>query len=415
MTRDIIYQIFPDRFCDGNESNNPQNSKKWNSPVDRECFMGGDLEGIISKLDYIKALGATAIYLNPIFQSPSNHKYDTSDYFKIDDSFGTVKDFENLVTECHKKNIKIIIDGVFNHTSTEFFAFKDILINQEKSKYINWYHILNYPVVVTTPPPYKACGGASFLPKLNTKNLEVQNYIISIVKFWEGKGIDGIRFDVPFEIEPSLLKRIREETKLYLIGEIWGYGGDYVPRYFDGVTNYLLRDLIKKAVVNQCITSKMFVDEWNTIYSMYGDNINSMVNLAGSHDTERIYTLCENNINKEKIFYAFLFSLPGIPLIYYGDEIGLKGENDPYCRGCMDWDKYNWNKEIYNNIKELANINNTNEVFKDGKVKLTSLGERVLIITRYDNKKSISVIINFGFQSEIINGSVIEPMSFKFI
>lgn len=411
MIGSVIYQIFTERFCNGDKSNDPRDVKVWGSDVDRDCFMGGDLKGIIEKLDYIKDLGADTIYLNPIFQSLSNHKYDTSDYYKIDSCFGTLQDFETLILESHKRSIKIIIDGVFNHTSTEFFAFKDILINQEKSKYTSWYDIFEYPVDIKNNPPYRACGGASFLPKLNTNNIEVQDYIINVIKYWEGKGIDGIRLDVPFEIHYSLLERIRRETQLYLLGEIWGYGKAYVPKYFNGITNYTLRDLIKKAVVDQCISTEIFIDEWKNIEEMYKDNLDYNVNLAGSHDTKRIYNFCNGELNKEKLFYTFLFLLPGIPLIYYGDEIGMKGENDPYCRGCMDWNMENWNQEIYTHIKKLIALRNKFDVLKSGKVKIKGFNERTLILTRYNDLQSISFIINFGFQSEIVNGVVVEPMT----
>lgn len=409
----VIYQIFPDRFFNSNEDNERTSTNLWGSEVDRDCFMGGNIQGIVERLDYIKDIGATAIYLNPIFQSPSNHKYDTENYYKIDKSFGTLQDFDNLINQCHSRDIKLIIDGVFNHTSTEFFAFKDILINQEKSKYISWYDISSYPVVVKEKPPYRACGGAAFLPKLNTSNVEVQEYIINVIKYWEGKGIDGIRLDVPFEIHNTLLNRIRKETDLFIFGEVWGYGGEFVPQYFNGVTNYLLRDLVIKAVINQCITSKMFIDEWNTIEQLYKDNINYVINLAGSHDTKRIYNLCDGNIQKEKVFYAFLFLLPGIPLVYYGDEIGLKGENDPYCRGCMEWDKSKWNKDLLKYIKELIYLRKNNSVLIDGETDLSSFNDRVIIIKRYNSNKCIEAIINFGFQPEVVNGIMVEPMCLK--
>lgn len=411
----IIYQIFPDRFCNGDINNDPLNTKVWGSKVDSDSFMGGDIKGIVEKLDYIKELGISCIYLNPIFKSPSNHKYDTSDYFAIDPSFGNLYDFEILISECHKKDIFVIIDGVFNHTSTDFFAFKDVLLNQQQSKYKNWYDVFEYPVTIKENPQYKACGGAAFLPKLNTENKEVQDYIIKVIKYWEGKGIDGIRLDVPFEIHSSLLERIRKETNIYILGEIWGYGGDFVPRYFNGVTNYLLRELIRKAIVNQCITSSMFVEEWNTIEKLYGEYIYYSVNLAGSHDTERIYTLCNGNINKEKLFYTLLFLLPGIPLIYYGDEIGLEGENDPYCRGCMNWNEETWNKDIYYHVKELVLMRNTHKVLSNGKTNFICVTDRSLILRRYDSKSSVEAYINFGFQTENINGIQVPPMDCKFL
>ncbi|MFA9396766.1 MAG: glycoside hydrolase family 13 protein [Clostridiaceae bacterium] len=412
MKNEVIYQIFPERFCNGNKNNDPPITSSWNSPVSKNCFMGGDLEGITKKIDYIVDLGITSIYLNPIFQSPSNHKYDTSDYYKIDSHLGSLEDFTLLIELCHDKNIKIIIDGVFNHTSTDFFAFKDILVNQNNSKYVNWYEISEYPVTIKENPPYTACGGAEYLPKLNTKNKEVQCYIIDVIKYWESIGIDGIRLDVPFEIHPSLLTKIRKETKLFLIGEIWGYDGETIPKYFNSVTNYGLRDLIKKAVINQCITSSMFINEWDFINKTYKENVLNLLNLAGSHDTKRIYNLCNGNIKKEKLFYLFLFIMPGIPLIYYGDEIGLQGENDPYCRGCMDWNEKNWNMNIYDFINKLIKMRKEFDVLVDGNLRLTPLSERTIKIERYKDFKKIIFYINFGFQDATINKIIIPSMDY---
>lgn len=415
MKQEIIYQIFPDRFYNGNMKNDPKGTYLWNSSIDRNCFMGGDIEGIIKKLEYISELGFTAIYLNPIFQSPSNHKYDISDYYKIDSSFGSLNDFKILIEESHKKNIKIIIDGVFNHTSTDFFAFKDILENQRQSKYLNWYNIFDYPVIIKDEPSYKACGGAANLPKLNTANEEVQNYIIKVIKYWESMGIDGIRLDVPFEINPSLLLKIRKETSLFIIGEIWGYGGEYVPQYFNSLTNYVLRHLIKEAVVDQCITSKMFSIEWKLIEDSYKENIYNLINLVGSHDTKRIYNLCNGDLKKESLFYLIIFMMPGIPMIYYGDEIGLVGENDPYCRGCMDWNSKNWNYEIYNHIKYLIAMRKNHSALTNGKLRLLYPNDRTMIIERYNDSEKLTCYVNFGFQSDEVDGVRIEAMDYKLI
>ncbi|MDI6602339.1 MAG: glycoside hydrolase family 13 protein [Thermoanaerobacteraceae bacterium] len=415
MTGEIIYQIFPDRFYNGNKENDPPNTRPWGGPIDSECFMGGDIEGIIQKLDYLSWLGITAIYLNPIFLSPTNHKYNVTDYYKIDSSLGNPDDFKRLIRECHSRGIAVIIDGVFNHTGTEFFAFRDILVNQEKSRYKDWYDIYGFPVVVKDPPNYKACGGVSYLPKLNTANPEVQNYIIDVIKYWEGFGIDGIRLDVAFEIDPSLLKKIRESTKLFLIGEVWGCGGRFVPEYFNGLTNYLLRDLIIKAVVNQCIDSLMFRDEWELIAGMYGDNINCMINLAGSHDTARIYTLCKGDIRKVNLVFALLFLLPGIPMIYYGDEIGMEGENDPYCRGAMIWDSSLWHREIQDNIRYLIGLRKRFPSLEYGKIRFTNCIDRAMSFERVYGDEKIKLVVNFGFQPISIDSYKLDELSFKII
>lgn len=415
MIGEVLYQIFPDRFYNGDTRNDPLDVVSWGSSVSRDCFMGGDIAGIIKKLGYIADLGATAIYLNPIFQSKSNHKYDIDDYYKIDMTFGNLDDFMKLIEKSHEKGIRIIIDGVFNHTGTDFFAFKDILVNQQESKYINWYDVFSYPVQIGDNPSYRACGGAYFLPKLNTSNPEVQDYMIKVIKYWEGMGIDGIRLDVPFEIHLSMLEKIRKSTNIFLVGEIWGYGSKYVPKYFDGITNYMLRDIIIKAVINQCIDGQMFVEAYNILKDMYKANIHSMVNLAGSHDTERIFTLCRGDLRKLKLFYSLLFLLPGIPLIYYGDEIGMEGENDPYCRSSFDWNEENWNMEIYSHIKKMINLRKISKVLKQGNVRFLECFDRVILFERYDDQDTLKIVVNFGFQNERIHDNIIYPMEYKIL
>ncbi|SKA87991.1 Glycosidase [Caloramator quimbayensis] len=413
MTDEIIYQIFPDRFYNGDRNNDPKGVQPWNNNVDRDSFLGGDLKGILDKLSYLEELGTTVIYLNPIFQSPSNHKYDTENYFKIDENFGDNEMFKNFVKECHKRNIKVIIDGVFNHTGTKFFAFKDLLEKQQFSCYKNWYDVFSFPVNEQGEVSYRACGGAAFLPKLNTENKEVQDYIIKVIKYWESYGIDGLRLDVPFEMHISMLKRIRECTDLFIIGEIWGLGGRYVPKYFDSVTNYYFRELIRKAVANQCLDGAMFIDEWNIIENQYGKHIYNQINLAGSHDTERISTLCGKNTKKINLFFALLFLLPGIPLIYYGDEIGMEGSNDPYCRGGMEWDKEKWNYEILNNIKKLIKLRKEHIELRRGKLKFVSSKDRMICFERCYENSIIKVFVNFGFQKDCIEGKILEPLSYE--
>ncbi|WP_244835013.1 glycoside hydrolase family 13 protein [Clostridium sp. BJN0001] len=413
MNSEIIYQIFPDRFNKSKEKDNVKGLKKWGSEVDSNCVMGGDLKGIIEKLDYLSTLEITAIYLNPIFKSYSNHKYDTVDYYEIDASFGNLDDFKELIKKAHEKNIKIIIDGVFNHTNPDFFAFKDILKNQEKSKYKDWYEIFSYPVKVTNNPNYRTFGGCSNMPRLNTKNPEVQKYIVDVVKYWESMGIDGLRLDVPYYIDDSLLEKIRECTKLYIVGEIWGCGKKFVPKYFDGVMNYSFRDLIYKAVKRQSIDASIFIDEWKFIENTYKENIHCCFNMSGSHDTERIFNYCNCDIKKEKLFYAFLFLFPGMPLIYYGDEIGLKGGDDPYCRGTMEWDQTKWDYDIHNFLKDLIQLRNNSEALQKGSINFIACKEMMFEFERVYKDKKVTVFINFGPQKQSLNGVELDSTSFK--
>lgn len=415
MKGEIVYQIFPERFSKSQRNAGRQDLREWGSEVDGKCFMGGDLQGIIDKIDYISELGADVIYLNPIFESPSNHKYDTIDYYKIDSSFGDLEDFKKLISVCHKNNIKLIIDGVFNHTNPGFFAFKDILKNGENSKYKDWYTIFDYPVEVSSEPNYRSFCGVSDMPQLNGVNTEVQKYITGVVKYWEGFGIDGLRLDVPYFIDAAMLEKIRKSTDLYIVAEIWGLGRKFVPKYFDGVMNYSFRDLVKRAVVNRAIEASIFIDEWNYIEETYGENIHSCFNMSGSHDTERIYNYCSGDIEKEKMFYAFLFLFPGMPLVYYGDEIGMKGENDPYCRRCMEWDSSKWNRNIFNYIKELIKLRKSNIALQKGSINFTGYKGCMLAFERIYEDKKTKVYINFGRDPETIDGVMLEGLKFRVI
>lgn len=415
MKGEIVYQIFPDRFNRSEKNNKLGGLKPWGSEVDGKCLMGGDLQGIINKIDYISELGVDAIYLNPIFESPSNHKYDTVDYYKINSTFGDLEDFKKLIEACHKNNIKVIIDGVFNHTNPGFFAFKDIMEKGEKSKYRDWYTIFKYPVEVTASPNYRSFCGVSDMPQLNGANKEVQRYITDVVKYWEGFGIDGIRLDVPYFIDDAMLQEIRKCTDLYIVGEIWGLGKKFVPKYFDGVMNYSFRDLVKRAVVNRAIEASIFIDEWKYIEETYGENIHCCFNMSGSHDTERIYNYCNEDIEKEKMFYAFLFLFPGMPLVYYGDEIGMKGGNDPFCRGTMEWDSSKWDREIFDYIKSLIELRKNNAALQKGSIKFTAYKGMMIAFERIYEDKKVKVYINFGSEPQTLDGVLLDGLKFKVI
>lgn len=415
MKGKIVYQIFPDRFNKSSSSETLDGISPWGSEVTPHCFMGGDLQGITNKVPYLSELGVEVLYLNPIFQSPTNHKYDTVDYYKIDPSFGSLEDFKKLLTVCHQYNISVIIDGVFNHTNPGFFAFKDIMEKGEASQYKDWYTIFNYPVEVTSNPNYRSFCGVSTMPQLNGANREVQKYITDVIRYWESLGIDGLRLDVPYFIDDSMLEEIRKSTSLYIVGEIWGLGRKFVPKYFDGIMNYSFRDLLKRAVVNRAIEASIFIDEWNYIEETYGENIHYCFSMSGSHDTERFFNYCGGDIEKEKLFYAFLFLFPGMPLVYYGDEIGMAGGNDPYCRGTMEWDSSKWNRELYDYIKGLITLRKNSKALQLGSISFTGYKGCMLAFERIFGKEKVKIYINFGSEPQIIDGLELEGYSFRII
>ena len=254
----IFYQIFPDRFENGDCSNDPVNVQPWNAPPTGEQFKGGDLRGIIQRLDYLLDLGINAIYLNPIFQATSNHRYNTTDYYKIDPKLGDLSDFRALLDVAHRNGVRVILDGVFNHCGRGFFAFVDLLENQANSPYRNWFHPLAFPLDGYSPgdaKDYLAWWGFKSLPKFNTNEPAVRRYIFDVARYWIEQGADGWRLDVPNEIDDDsfwaefrhVVKSVNQDA--YLVGEIWTADPRWVGEgHFDGMMNYPFRGLFAASI-----------------------------------------------------------------------------------------------------------------------------------------------------------------------
>ncbi len=321
---------------------------------------GGDLRGVIEKLSYLKELGVNLIYLTPVFKSTTNHKYNTRDYFDIDPQFGTINEARELVEKAHNNGIKIIFDAVFNHSGSDFFAFKDLIKNQQQSKYKDWYFIDSWPVSQAKDKYYTFANGCENMPKLNTNNEEVIQYFCKICEDWiRDYDIDGIRFDVGNEVSHRFLKRIREHLKkikpdIYLLGEIWHDASQWLlGDEYDSVMNYPLLSGIHDFFLDQTMKKEEFEYMVNRCYTMYmQQNNNVLFNLLDSHDTERLI----NRLHNLDIFYqqlAILFTLPGSPCIYYGTEIAMEGAHDPDCRRCMPWSEI----ESDENQERIGTIN----------------------------------------------------------
>jgi cyclomaltodextrinase len=361
-----FYQIFPDRFSNGDTSNNLAGVDKWGSAPNIWNFQGGNLRGIIQHFDYLLDLGITAIYLNPIFHSPSNHRYNTTDYYKIDPRLGTMLDFHALIDLAHRNNVHVVLDGVFNHCSRGFFAFNDVLENGEFSVYKDWFHIHRFPLDAYSPGDainYDGWWMLKSLPKFNTNNPEVRNYILGVARYWIERGIDGWRLDVPNEInDDSFWAEFRQVVKsanrdACLIGEIWTSDPRWAnDTHFDGLMHYPVRDALL-ACFNNKNTITQFADTVEGLFEIYPrENIFSMYVTLGSHDTERVYTMLGGNLNKAKLAFQFLFAYPGAPAIYYGDEIGLEGGKDPDCRRAFPWDPADWKGDLHPWIQSLIAI-----------------------------------------------------------
>lgn len=368
----IYYQIFPERYFNGDVRNDHENSEKWGTPPTRDNYMGGDLTGIINKIPYLKKLGIECIYLNPIFEGDFNHKYATTDYFRIDPIFGTNEDFRNLVGQCHKQNIRIILDGVFNHTGIHFPFFQDIIKKQEQSKYKDWFLIKSFPISVSKDF-YECVGAYPYMPKLNTANPEVRNYIIKIMEYWlKEYQIDGWRLDVADEVDYTVWEMARMTLKpkypnCIFIGETWGYGGRLLKgNQLDSVMNYLFRDAMWDYFGKKIISVETFDQRINTIIALHKEETCQLLyNLLDSHDTERFLHICKEDKKLLKVAAAFQMLFIGSPAIYYGDEVGMTGENDPDCRKCMVWDEQA-DQELLQWYQKIISLRKTYRCIREG-------------------------------------------------
>ncbi|MDD3557637.1 MAG: glycoside hydrolase family 13 protein [Melioribacteraceae bacterium] len=526
----VWYQIFPERFWDGDPSNNPTSvdlegawpyfvpegwsTKSWtsdwyfqdewekNSGLNfySNCGLrryGGDLQGIISHLSYLQDLGINAIYLNPIFESPSLHKYDASMYHHIDNNFGPEPEldrqiwnkedpgdpetwqwthadklFLKLIDEAHKRDIKIIIDGVFNHVGNTFWAFKDLVENQQSSRFKEWFTINSFddPETEENEFDYQGWYGVKDLPEIRETedglDPEFESHIKAIVERWmdpnndgnPSDGIDGWRLDVAEMVPHGFWQKFRSwvrdiNTEAYTVGEVWweDYSSNKMFNaspwlkgdQFDAVMNYRFTRAVQNFIIDEKnkISPRGFVDSLNNYYNDYRyQNVQVLMNLMGSHDTERLASLIVNpdmwydhmgnldanknlkvhkpdeiGIQIQKLIVGLQMTLPGAPHIYYGDETGMWGLDDPDCRKPFvhyskvyddesnhpyykkrQIDKVHFNENLYQWYKNLIRIRNENETLSLGSIEFSFIDDEqnLLGITREYKDKKILILIN---------------------
>lgn len=378
----VWYQIFPERFANGDPELNPEGTKVWDSTIHpgRQDFYGGDLQGVLDHLDHLVDLGVNGIYFNPIFKAPSNHKYDTEDYFEIDPHFGDKKLFKKLVDEAHKRGIKVMLDAVFNHIGDQSPQWQDVIKNGKDSKYADWFHINKFPVSYTPTDNFEFSNDATYetfdytphMPKLNTANPEVQEYLLSIATYWIKEfDIDAWRLDVANEIDHHFWRRFHDATTalkpdFYILGEIWHTSQPWLQGdQFTGVMNYAYTEAIKEHFLTHEIDALEMKNKLNQQLMLYNDQADSMMfNVLDSHDTARIKTLAHDDMELVKQIFAFTFVQPGTPSIYYGTEYGMTGENDPDDRKPMVWDEELQDHDMYQFMQHLIEIRKqiTNEL-----------------------------------------------------
>ncbi len=373
----------------------------WDTLPTRENMFGGNLAGICEKLEYIASLGVNAVYLCPIFKSNSNHRYHTVDYFEIDPVLGTLKDFDKLVKKAHKLGLRVILDGVFNHCSRGFFQFNSLMELGKNSPYVDWFHVHGWPLhAYSGKPNYDCWWGYPALPKFNTDNPDVRDYLFSVGEYWMKRGIDGWRLDVPNEIDDdSFWQEFRRRIKAinpeaYIVGEIWDEPSRWLQGdQFDGVMNYPLRKAVLAYLFDEKpIALAEFAKRLREAFP--AGRFGVPMNLLGSHDTIRLSSLPCSNLQRVKLALALLFFLPGAPCIYYGDEIGMLGGKDPDNRRSFPWDKFAEMQKapVYDYLKGVIALRNKERVLREGSLEIAYRAGRLEIIRTLGKKKMTLVV-----------------------
>ncbi len=431
----VFYQIFPDRFAKSDRVRKPVNLEPWDSPPTFHGYKGGDLLGVAEHLDWLTDLGITAIYFNPIFRSASNHRYHTHDYYRVDPILGTDKAFDELLAACHDRGIRVILDGVFNHSSRGFFRFHDVLENGEQSPYVGWFHISGFPLNpyhMDEPANYDAWWGMRALPSFNTDNAEARDYLMRVGEYWAERGIDGWRLDVPEEIQtPGFWEEFRERTRavnpdLYIVGEIWSEASAFINdgNRFDGTMNYPFTTATIAFAVGDRLDSSTMMDNphYNVAPALDGSGYRHRIewllncypeaaslanlNLLDSHDTARILSIASGDEDSVVLALALLLTFPGAPSIYYGSEIGLEGGVDPDCRRSFPWDyEDHWNQRILGATRELIALRHAHPALRGAGYRIVwppedGDGTMSYAVERTDGDDRFLVVVNAGRERE---------------
>ncbi|MDR3692711.1 MAG: alpha-amylase family glycosyl hydrolase [Fimbriimonas sp.] len=407
----VVYELWIDRFVPPSNPAHaakrfapPRSFHKWSEPpavltFDKAAgywshelaFWGGDIRGVRTKLDYIRDLGVDTLYLRPVFEAFSSHKYDTSDYFRVAPEFGSKQDLIGLFQDCHKRNMKVVLDGVFNHVGKRFEPFQQA---QKGGQHRNWFTFDK-----KYPNGYLSFAGVPSLPSWNLENPAVRNYLWngkrSVVRYWLDQGADGWRLDVAYEIGPKYLDELtrsahREKPQSTVVGEIRGYPSDWFPAV-DGAFNFYALTLAK-----QMVDGKISGREVGQMYedmvadASYEHLLKSWL-LTDNGDTVRLADQVPD-LASRKLVEALQFSLPGSPVLYYGTELGMRGANEIACRAPMRWDLVNSRNEDYRWIKTLTSLRRRMPALRVGEFRVLRTNELVAYI-RYTNKLKQAVVV----------------------
>jgi cyclomaltodextrinase len=450
----IFYQIFPDRFARSERLTPPGPFEPWDAPPTRHGFKGGDLYGIAEHLDYLVDLGITALYLNPIFSSASNHRYHTVDYFQVDPLLGADAAFDELLQGAHDHGIRVVLDAVFNHSGRGFWPFHHVLEAGAQSPYREWFYldervlagaasVRAYPSAAEvealagaregeagrTPGAasravlgYEAWWDLPALPKLNIGHSSMREHLMRAAEHWTRRGIDGWRLDVPEEItDVDFWREFRQRVRAinpeaYIVGEIWHLAPEWLRGdRFDALMNYPLaeailgfagagrldRDLIARhgtyAATVEPLDGPGFARRLEELSAAYEPDIAAVqLNLLGSHDLPRFVTMCSGDRDSLRLATLIQMTLPGAPCVYYGDEIGLEGGMEPASRVAFPWEPERWDGDLRDDIRGAIALRHAFPVLRHGTVRVLGAEGGAVAYARSSASDWILVAVNAG-------------------
>lgn len=439
----VIYQIFPERFAPGDPGLTPEGAAEWGSDPHGLIFQGGDLVGITERLDHVASLGVNAIYLNPIFTSPSTHKYDAADFLSVDPALGGDAAFAELVELAHERDIRVIIDGAFDHCHPTFFAFADLMEHGARSRYASWFDVESFPLRVRwrphlrapwhTPeyiatlesmltelglsleaasddgppldPTYRAWYHVPTMPQVNLDDPGARAYFVDVARYWVREfGVDGWRMDVAREPSHEFWRAVREAVRaersdVYLLAEIWGDTSAWLQGdEFDATMNYTFRDLCVGFFATGALSGPGFADGIIHMRHMYSTEVEAVNhNLLSSHDVKRFREEAAGNLEAMMLATAFQLTFTGAPGLYYGDEVGMAGGKDPANRGAFPWHQTDgWDGDMLELVRSLTGLRREYPALRYGDFEFTDVDDRSLAYRRSHAGEVVDVWINAG-------------------
>ena len=410
----VVYNIFPDSFATSHKRISLESLQMDYHGQTVKGKLGGTLRGVTENVDYLKDLGINCVYVNPIFAAGEYHKYDLLDYFHVDPVFGGDEAFREMVDTLHASGIRIIIDGVFNHCGWYFFAFDDVVRNQEKSKYCDWFYHLEFPVErPETPeiyPSYACFAYERMMPKLDTANPEVRDYFCRVGRYWaEEFGIDGWRLDVASEVDDGFWRDFRKAVKdvnpdALLIGEVWESANHWLQGdMFDSAMNYDFRKHCNLFFAEQSIDAADFAGRVTNMLMRYRvQTVPAQLNLLDSHDVSRFLSLCNGDTTKYKLAILFMMTFVGMPTVFYGDELGIQGVLEEEYRHPMPWN--GGDAELYAFFKKVIAMRHELAPLRRGDFRMVSAeqGSGLIVFTRKLGNQTVTVCINHSKESAVL-------------